>query len=296
MNDWLRLRFPCKMAEGETMEKAFRRAVVTGTLILFSACHFMQAQRTTNITCDLSHSAQGCRSSGKPSNAPKLQQAAVQSAGQQADNPSGGAKSSSPSLTDTLTFINRLLEKDSAGTMESSSGCEVSLIRQHLEKVTLPSGKNKIPGNYQTGVPDRYEYEWMFISPASNLRSDFNLKDIDPDSVKVVKVFSIKIIASKEDKTDPHLPEPDRSIVLFSASNLVKAIHQRDFVDEGTTKNLPDNGIGKIGFLLEPGTSTRLAKDESAGLLLIQGNEWATRFVSAFKHAVELCGGKPSPF
>jgi hypothetical protein len=274
------------------MEKAFRRAVVTGTLTLFSAYYFLQAQ-TTNTTCDLS--AQGCRSSGKPSNAPKLQQVAVQSAGQ-ADNLPERAKSSSPSLTDTLTFINRLLEQDSAGTMESSSGCEVSLIRQHLENVTLPSGKNKIPGNYQTGVPDRYEYEWMVINPAKNLRSDFNLKDIDPDSVKVVKVFSIKIIASKEDKTDPHLPEPDRSIVMFSASNLVKAIHQRDFVDEGTTKNPPDNGIGQIDFLLEPGTSTRLAKDESAGVLLIQGNEWATRFASAFKHAVELCGGKPSPF
>jgi hypothetical protein len=228
----------------------------------------------------------------------------MQSAGEQADSPSGGAKSS-PSLTDTLAFINRVLEQDSAGTfseeastgtMENASGCNVSLIHQHLENVTIPSGTKKIPGNYQTGVPDRYEYEWTVISPARNLRSDFNLKDIDPDSIKVVKVFSIEIVASRGDKTDPRLPEPDRSIVMFSASNLVKAIHQRDFVDEEATKNLPDNGAGEIGFLLEPGTSMRLAKDESAGLLLIQSNEWATRFASAFKHAVELCGGKPSAF
>ena len=277
------------------MEKAIRRAVVAGTLTLFSAGHVMEAQRTTNTTCDLSGSAQGCRSTSQPSNAPTLQQVAVQSAGEQADSPQGGAKSA-PSLAETLTFINRVLEQDSAGTMESASGCDVSLIRQHLENVTIPSGKTKIPGNYQTGIPDRYEYEWMVISPARNLRSDFNLKDIDPESIKVVKVFSIKIIDSREDKTDPHLPEPDRSIVEFGASNLVNAIHQRDFVDEGATENPPDNGVGEIAFLLEPGTSRRLAKDESAGLLLIQGSEWATRFASAFKHAVELCGGKPSAF
>jgi hypothetical protein len=286
------------------MKSAIRKTAVTGVLTLLAAGHFMQAQRTTNTACGVSDNAQGCRNSSKPSNAPTLRRVAVQSAGEQADSPSGGAKSS-PSLADTLAFINRvleqdsagtLLEQDSAGTMESASGCNVSLIRQHLENVTVPSGTKKIPGNYQTGVPDRYEYEWMVIGPATNLRSDFNLKDIDPDSIKVLKVFSIEIIASREDRTDPHLPEPDRSIVMFSASNLVKAIHQRDFVDEETTRNLPDNGTGEIGFLLEPGTSTRLAKDESAGVLLIRSNEWATRFASAFKHAVELCGGKPSAF
>jgi hypothetical protein len=218
-----------------------------------------------------------------------------QNAGGQNDGTMGGAKSA-PSLTETLTFINRILEQDSAGSMESSSGCDVSLIRQHLENVTIPSGTTKIPGNYQTGVPDRYEYLWTVISPATNLRSDFNLKDIDPGSIKVDKVFSIKIVANREDQTDPHLPEPDRSLVMFSASNLVRAIHQRDFVDEGTIKNHPDNGTGEIRFLLEPGTSQRLSKDESASLLLIQGNEWATRFANAFKHAVELCGGKGSAF
>jgi hypothetical protein len=199
------------------------------------------------------------------------------------------------SLNDTLDFINRVLKDDSAGSMKNSGGCDVSLIRQHMEKLTIPSGATKVPGDYRQGIPDHYEYKWAIIDPAAHLRSDFNLKDIDPESIKVNEVFSIKIIVDR-DKTDPHLPPPDRSIVMFDASNLLKSIHMTDFVDEGTTNKTHENGIGEIGFLLEPGTKNRLAKDATGDLLLMESNERALRFAKAFKHAVELCGGKPSAF
>jgi hypothetical protein len=203
--------------------------------------------------------------------------------------------SDSPPLSDTVDFMNRVLADDSAGTMTSSGGCDVSLVRQRLGDVTLPSGAKKVPGNYQTGIPDRYEYLWRVFDPASHLRSDFNLKDIDPDSVKVIEAFSIETIAHRGDSTNPILPSKDRSIVSFSASNLAKAIHQTDFVDRNTIKNKHENGT-EIGFLFEPGTSSRLAKDRNGDLLLFENNGMALRFTKAFKHAVELCGGKPSAF
>jgi len=202
-----------------------------------------------------------------------------------------------PSLSDTLDFINRALKDDSAGSMNAIGDCEVSLFHEHLENITIPTGRlKKVPGNYQAGIPDRYEPEWAFIDPSTHLRSDFNLKDIDPDSIKANEVFSIEIIANRGDPTDPHLPTPDRSIVMFSTANLAKAIHETNFIDEDTVKNAAKDGSGKITFLLEPGTSNRLEKDESSEMLLLENNDLAGRFAKAFKHAVELCGGKPSAF
>lgn len=202
----------------------------------------------------------------------------------------------SPSLTDTLDFINRVLADDSAGVMKNSGGCDVSLLRERTGDVTLPDGMKKVPGNYQMGIPERYEYLWTVFDPASHLRSDFSLKDIDPDSIKVIEAFGIETIANRGDPTNPVLPSKDRSVFSFSTSNLLKSIHETDFVDRGTINNAHKNGPGEIGFLLEPGTSIRLEKDGSSDLLLFQSNRLAIRFAKAFKHAVELCGGKPSAF
>jgi hypothetical protein len=207
-----------------------------------------------------------------------------------------------PSLSDTLSFMNRSLEEDFAGSIEShgDSGCEVQLIRYHSEKVTIPHGLHKVEGNPRMGIPDRHSYEWAIIDPATHLRSDFNLKDIDPESIKANEVWSLKAIADMPDKFDPNLPHPDRSIVFFKTSNLIKAIHARDFVDESTVKQAIDKagkgGFGEPGFLLEPGTKTRLAKDQTGDIFLMESNNGAIRFTKAFKHAVELCGGKPSAF
>jgi hypothetical protein len=256
------------------MNRVIRTGAVSGILILFSAGHFTQAQQTTKNSV--------------------AQQQSTSEAGEQVGNATGGVHSS-PSLADTLDFINRVLGDDSAGVMKNNGGCSVSLIREHMEKLTIPVGQTKVPGNGGIGTPDHFELRWAIIEPAASLRSDFNLKDIDPESIKVNEVFSIKIIADR-DKTDPHLPPPDRSIVMFDASNLVKSIHQTDFVDKGTINNTHENGIGEIGFLLEPGTKNRLAKDATGDLLLMESNGRALRFAKAFKHAVELCGGKASAF
>lgn len=211
--------------------------------------------------------------------------------------PSPQSGGGSPSLSDTLDFINQALKEDSAGSMNEIGNCEVSLFHEHLENIAIPTGGlKKVTGNYQAGIPDKYEPDWAFIDPATHLRSDFNLKDIDPDSIKADKVFSLKAAGNSGDSSNPRLPTPDRSIVMFSTANLTKAIHETDFIDEDTVKNADTDGSGKISFLLEPGTSNRLEKDESSEMLLLENNDLAVRFAKAFKHAVELCGGKPSAF
>jgi len=215
---------------------------------------------------------------------------------QAASSPSQMAANAGPSLADTVAFMNRVLEDDGAGDIRTAGNCELLLVRYHLGNVTLPDGTTKFPGDYDKGIPDRYQYTWSIIDPALHLDSDFNLKDIDPNSIKVNQVWSAEVIAAREDKFDPNLPSKDRSLIMFGTSNLVKAIQQTNFVDHVAVANAHETAAGDITFLLVPGTTDRLSKYASGDLFLMYSNDRAIRFAKAFKHAVELCGGKPSAF
>lgn len=113
-----------------------------------------------------------------------------------------------PSLSDTVSFMNRALEQDNAGLIENN-GCEVTLTRYLLGDVLNPVGLKKVEGSYRIGIPDRYEYTYGIIRPAEHLRSDFNLKDIDPDSIRADEYFNVKTIADRPDKFDLNLPPRD---------------------------------------------------------------------------------------
>jgi hypothetical protein len=209
---------------------------------------------------------------------------------------SQSARSDGPSLTDTVAFMNRILEDDGGGAIRTAGNCELLLVRYHLGNVTLPDGTTKFPGDYDNGIPDRYQYTWSIIDPSLHLDSDFNLKDIDPNSIKVNEVWSVEVIDARQDKFDSNLPSKDRSLITFGTSNLVKAIQQTNFIDHVAVANAHETGAGDISFLLQPGTTDRLSKYASGDLFLIYSNDRAVRFAKAFKHAVELCGGKPSAF
>jgi len=177
--------------------------------------------------------------------------------------------SADPSLADTVAFMNRVLEDDGAGAIRTAGNCELLLVRYHLGNVTLPDGTIKSPGDYDKGVPDRYEYTWSIVDPSFHLDSDFNLKDIDPNSIKVNEAWSVEVIASREDKFNPHLPSKDRSLIMFGTSNLVKVIQQTNFVDHVAVANAHETGAGDISFLLQPGTTDRLTKYASTDVFLI---------------------------
>jgi hypothetical protein len=221
---------------------------------------------------------------------------AQQTTAQPGQKVSGSASeaTSEPTLADTFDFMNRTLEADSSASMKSLGSCEVSLVRARIEYVMVVSGTKKIPGNYQTGVPDHYEYLWN-VYDTTHLRTDFNLKDIDPNSIVANEVYSPKIIADRPDHTDAHLPPYDRSTVSFGTANMAKTVHQMDFVDVKATMFNGASG-GEVAFLLEPGSTKRLQQDKIGDFVVFESNNRAVRFVKAFKHAVELCGGKPSIF
>lgn len=203
---------------------------------------------------------------------------------------------SQPSLTETLDFMNRVLADDVSGEIRAndSNSCQISLYHYRREDITIPVDTIKVPGNYGAGIPDRWEYKWAIVAPVRGLRSDFNLKDIDPESIKADGAFSIEIIAKRTDKYEAHLPDDDRFIVHFETSNEVKAIRATDLVDESTVEKAKDGG--QLGFLLEPGTTRRLVKDEHSDMFMMINRDRANRFAKAMRHAVELCGGKKSAF
>ena len=246
------------------MSKARFSGLIAAPLIPLLAICWMQAQQTT--------APPGQKASGAASQA-----------------------TPEPTLAETFDFMNRALDADSSGSLKSLGNCDVSLIRERMEYVMIVSGTKKVPGDTASGTTDHSEYLWNIYDGGSHLRTDFNLKDIAPESIVVSKVFSAKIIADRPDETDPHLPPHDRSAVFFHTANMLTTIHQMDFVDKKATEFNGPSGR-EIVFLLEPGSTRRLEKDNIGDFVLFESNDRAVRFARAFKHAVDLCGGKPSLF
>jgi hypothetical protein len=92
---------------------------------------------------------------------------------------------------------------------------------------------------------------------SGGLHDTFNLRDIDPNSIQVAKE-----------------PEGSRDYVGVSAQVKLSTRNDLSLLD------YTGNVTGKTSF----------------DSFNITDSEYAERFAKAFKHAVELCGGKPSTF
>jgi V8-like Glu-specific endopeptidase len=109
---------------------------------------------------------------------------------------------------------------------------------------------------------DRKKPDWDFIL-------EFDLKDIDPNTIKVKLVDLDGIMCgAKLCMPRPEVPTPIDAEVRFSTTNDIETIKSISPI------SFPDRNTG--GFLLT--------------------EEYAPRFAKALTHAVKLCGGKPSTF
>jgi hypothetical protein len=98
--------------------------------------------------------------------------------------------------------------------------------------------------------------------------STIDLKDIDPMSVKVT------------------LYEKSVNFIVMPTCDLPTQICNAAMVSFGTTSQKP--------LILDK--FEKHAQNDSASTLAVGDIEYAPRFANAFRHAVELCGGKSSPF
>jgi len=201
----------------------------------------------------------------------------------QAEDGHGSTQSSTagqPDLNDTLSFMSKsvLPEKTYISAESKNQGCDLEIVRNQHYKFAVPSGVY-VKSTDAYGVEHHgFKYTIAQDSPPSNFMW-ISLSEIDPESIKSYGAFSPEFIAREHpDENKDALKNPDLTVVIFATTNQEKTIK------EGNTLS----SSGTIVFS-EVGTY-------SVGMLAFQSKDGAERFVTAFVHAVNLCGGKLSDF
>jgi hypothetical protein len=153
-----------------------------------------------------------------------------------------------------------------AGSLYISMGKDGSVEKREL---TMPDAKScAVSFAYQTGPLEKNSYG-IIEKPTFQLLERFNLKDIDPTTIESAKPIHTNAGDKPADMMGPYAG--------FSATTRDNAKLISNFT---TLHPAP----GAQGSFISDSLTFELPYPYSA------------RFTKAFKHAVMLCGGKPSSF
>lgn len=170
-----------------------------------------------------------------------------------------------PSLKDTLQWMQNTLDSD-AGSLYISTGNDGSVEKRELK---MPEAKTCAVGfAYQTGPLEKNSYG-IIDRPTFQVLERFNLKDIDPTTVESGKPVHTNAGDKPADIVGPY--------VVFSAT-------------------MRDNAKLISNFMTLHPASGAQESFASDSLTFELPYPYSARFTKAFKHAVALCGGKPSSF
>lgn len=190
-------------------------------------------------------------------------------------------------LAETLAWMDQTYNPHEGGdNLGQGYGWEIHYVRKgQIEEVTeefkttfTKLGKCNIAINSET-LP-----RGIFIDVPSIHKYTINLCDIDPESITIKKYDLHKDVFSCADPEQVKLYELDcdNAEIEFRTRNGVTSIKEEDI---RTFTKL-------TGADHESKTETMTNKC----WLLANNVTYAERLAKAFKHAVELCGGKPSKF
>jgi hypothetical protein len=133
----------------------------------------------------------------------------------------------------------------------------------------------------------------------------FDLKDIDPESVRVQDSCA-PFDTPQGSTTQYNCEDTQGKFMIFQTSNAKAKIHEESSgaswksgyhpkdggkLIDALCKAQPDNGA----YCDQPERKNK-PSDLTSIQLGFSTPEYAKRFAKAFRHAVELCGGKPSAF
>jgi hypothetical protein len=182
----------------------------------------------------------------------------------------------SSTLAETISFMNRSVSPE-GGYVTSVNNCELYFTTNKDFRLAIPTGQHVISTD-KFGV-QHYGFNWMVFDVAPAV-SRFELARINRNSIKSKPVPSEAFI--KEHNVDENLDElknPDLVLVTFEAADAAEAIEVGHFKDaaEGSTSPVFDRKL-------------------ATGVVVFESKDRAERFVTAFVHAVQLCGGKSDLF
>jgi hypothetical protein len=129
------------------------------------------------------------------------------------------------------------------------------------------------------GIP-RSEFTWIALGETYQMER-FPLGSIDPTSIKSIPVVSSEFIKKHHPVQSSDFRHADLDLVSFATADLTKSIELGGFKDSG-------KGDGTEVF--------NKATNMSKFFVVFESAERAERFVTAFVHATQLCGAKPSDF
>ena len=190
------------------------------------------------------------------------------------------ATSNPPSLEETVRFLNDSVHPEGS-FISGLPGCAIEFVRNTQHTVLMPSGMG-VKSVDALGTK-HYELKYLTLTESKSPHAALiSLADIDPTSIKSGPALSAEFIA-REHPSENHdaLNHPDLSVVLFNTRNHETSIKLASSTDDRkhlVFKGEPTNGE----FIVFENKEAH--KDRSE------------RFVTAFVHAVNLCGGKPSDF
>ncbi len=163
------------------------------------------------------------------------------------------------------------------GFVSSTNDCELYFTRNRLFTFAIPAG-TYVKSTDQFGVA-HYGIKWMVGEEPPRVYR-FNLAKIDPTSINSKPVPSVAFAKEHGANDNPdELKNPDLDLVMFDTANDEKAIEVGHFEDGADGSSSPV-----------------FERKASAEMLVFQSKDRAERFVTAFAHAVNLCGGKGSEF
>lgn len=179
-----------------------------------------------------------------------------------------------PTLDQTITYMNRSVSPED-GYVTSVNACELYFTRNKPFTFAIPA-ETYVKSTDQFGIA-HYGIKWLeFEEPPRVYR--FNLAKIDPTSINSKPVPSVAFVQTHGDNVD-ELRNPDLDLVTFNTANKEQDIEVGHF-EEGA--------IGSASPVFDKKTALEM--------LVFESKDRAERFVSAFVHAVRLCGGKGDLF
>jgi hypothetical protein len=182
-----------------------------------------------------------------------------------------------PNLDETISFMNNSVGPEDS-YVTSVNDCELYVTRNRHYTFALPQS-TYVKSTDGLGIP-HYGFKWLIVEEPPRV-ARFRLSTIDPNSIKSKAVPSAAFV--KEHDVDEHpeaLKHPDLLLVRFEAANSERTI------EEGHFKGSDDGSSATPVF----------DQKQSMDVLVFESQERAERFVTAFVHAVNLCGGKGDLF
>jgi hypothetical protein len=189
-----------------------------------------------------------------------------------------------PTLYDTISFMDRSVRPEESYISFDSPeqpSCNIDIVR-NKHYLFFGASETYLKSTDALGV-EHYGFHYAVMQEWPPVRVFLiPLSSVDPDSIKSYGAVSREFIGRElPDENPGALKNPDLTIVFFNTRN-----------KEKTIKALTDT-VYNFGNAPEKSTNVENAP---GGTLVFQSKDRAERFVTAFGHAVKLCGGKPSDF